>query len=271
MTARTLLLVGGGKMGGALAVGWLAAGWTADQLFVVEPDGARREALATQGITRSVESIEQLPPDLAASALVLAVKPQVMAAAAPAYRRLVTAETLVLSIAAGKPIASFEAVFGTSVGIVRAMPNTPAAVGQGATVLVANAAATAAQRQLASDLMAAVGMVEWITDEEQMHAVTALSGSGPAYVFYLIESMAEAGRRLGLAPDLAMRLARATVCGSGELARRSAASASQLRIDVTSPGGTTAAALGVLMAEDGAVPLYSRALAAAAERSKELA
>lgn len=271
MSRPSVVLVGGGKMGGALAAGWLAAGWAAADLRIVEPDPARRMALQEAGLLAVHASLDELPAGLVPAALVLAVKPQVMASVAPACVRLVGAETLVLSIAAGKSIASFEAIFGQQAGIVRSMPNTPAAIGLGASVLVANPAATAAQRALAADLLSAVGIVEWIDDEEQMHAVTALSGSGPAYVFLLIESMAAAGRRLGLDADLAMRLARTTVSGSGELARRSAAPAAQLRIDVTSPGGTTAAALSVLMAEDGMGALLERALTAAATRSRELA
>ena len=270
-TGRPVLLVGGGKMGGALAAGWLGAGWKPGELLVVEPDAGRHAALQAQGVERVLASVAELPAGPEPVALVLAVKPQVMATTAPDYRSRIGKATLVLSIAAGKTIASFEDIFGTTTGIVRAMPNTPAAVGQGATVLVANAAATTAQRELASTLMAAVGLVEWVEDEDLMHVVTALSGGGPAYVFLLIETLAEAGRRQGLDADLAMRLARSTVCGSGELARRSSSPASQLRIDVTSPGGTTAEALRVLMADNGILPLFEMAIRAAAARSLQLA
>jgi pyrroline-5-carboxylate reductase len=176
----------------------------------------------------------------------------------------------VLSIAAGKAIATFEAIFGASTPIVRAMPNTPAAVGRGATVLCANQRVDAGRRAEAEALMAAVGTTDWVEDEDLLHAVTAMSGGGPAYVFLLIETLAAAGARLGLPADLAMRLARTTVIGSGELARQSPAPAGQLRADVTSPGGTTQAALAVLMGERGLQPLIDEALAAAARRSREL-
>jgi pyrroline-5-carboxylate reductase len=194
-----------------------------------------------------------------------------MDAALPAYRGRVGARTLVLSIAAGKPIALFEQAFGPGVPIVRAMPNTPAAVGRGTTVLCANAAADAAHRYQAQALLAAVGETHWVEDEDLMHAVTALSGGGPAYVFLLIEAMAAAGTKAGLPTDLAARLARSTVTGSAELARLSPAPPDQLRRDVTSPRGTTEAALRVLMAEDGLPALMERAIAAAAARSRELA
>lgn len=265
-----VVLVGGGKMGGALLAGWLDAGVPAATLHVVEPDPTRRDALAPGASIGRVAAAEDLPAGLRPAALVLAVKPQVMDEVAPRYRGLVGTGTLVLSIAAGKIIAAFERVFGAEAAIVRAMPNTPAAVGRGATVLCANGRVGPSQRDLAERLMRAVGETHWVEDEELLHAVTALSGGGPAYVFLLIETLAEAGRRLGLPGDLAMRLARATVVGSGELARQSPAPASRLREDVTSPGGTTQAALRVLMAEDGIRPLFDRALEAAVQRSREL-
>jgi pyrroline-5-carboxylate reductase len=269
--ARPLLLVGGGKMGEALLAGWLRGGLSADAAFVVEPDAARRSALATvHGVTAAPKASD-LPPTTRPGAVVLAVKPQVMDAALPGLRSLLDADTLVVSIAAGKPLALFEQALGASIGIVRAMPNTPAAVGRGVTVLCANGATTEAQRELAARLMAAVGSTHWIADEDLMHAVTAVSGSGPAYVFHLIEALAAAGVAAGLPPELAMELARGTVTGAGELAARSAEDAATLRANVTSPGGTTAAALEVLMAGDGLTPLLTRAVAAAAARSRELA
>ena len=179
----------------------------------------------------------------APGAVLLAVKPQLMDAVLPALARLIAADTLVLSIAAGKPIAVFEQALGAAVSVVRAMPNTPAAVGRGVTVLCANARADAGQRALAERLMAAVGQVHWIEDEDLMHAVTAVSGSGPAYVFHLIEALAAGGVAAGLPAPLAMELARGTVVGAGALAAQSSESAAQLRVNVTSPGGTTAAAL----------------------------
>lgn len=269
---RPLLLVGGGKMGEALLAGWLRHGLGPEAVLVVEPDAARRQALATAHEVRAVAAPEELPEAGAPGALVLAVKPQMMDRALPAYAERVAPDTLVLSIAAGKPIAYFERMLGQSLGVVRAMPNTPAAVGRGVTVLCANAAASGAQRALAESLMAAVGATYWIEDEELMHAVTAVSGGGPAYVFHLIEALAAAGAAAGLPEELAMALARGTVIGAGELARLSDESAAQLRINVTSPGGTTAEALKVLMAEGrGLTPLMVEAVAAAAQRSRELA
>jgi pyrroline-5-carboxylate reductase len=270
-----LLLVGGGKMGGALAQGWLAAGLPAELLAIVEPDPARRSELERQGLVNIIADLRGADPGQVPGrelrAVILAVKPQMMDEVAPLCRPRLSRGTLVLSIAAGKPIASFERHFGAGAPIVRAMPNTPAAVGRGASVLCANAAAGAADRALAQALMAAVGETYWVEDEELMHAVTALSGSGPAYVFLLVEALAAAGAGLGLPEALATRLARATVSGSGELVRQSAETAQTLRRNVTSPGGTTQAALDVLMATEGLEPLLRRALEAAAQRSRELA
>ncbi len=265
-----LVLVGGGKMGGALLAGWLRAGLAPGEAWVVEPDPDRRKALAeTHGVHVTAHPggiVGMTTP----RTLVVAVKPQMLDAAIPAYRACMGPRTLVLSIAAGKAIATFEAVFGAGTPVVRAMPNTPAAVGRGATVLCANAHADASARADAEALLAAVGETAWVEDEELMHAVTAMSGGGPAYVFLLIEALAAAGVKLGLPEDLAMRLSRATVIGSGELARQSPSPAAQLRIDVTSPGGTTQAALKVLMGGQGLQPLVDAALAAAAARSREL-
>ncbi|MDX6750790.1 pyrroline-5-carboxylate reductase [Geminicoccaceae bacterium 1502E] len=269
-TTGPLLLVGAGKMGGAILEGWLRAGVPAASIHVVEPDAGRAAALHEAHGVVTATSLAAVPAELAPAALMLAVKPQTMAAVGPEAARLVAPETLVLSIAAGVTVAGFEAMLGPATSIVRCMPNTPASVGRGVSVLFANARVTAAQRALAERLMNAVGETLWIEDEEQMHLVTALSGGGPAYVFLVIEALAAAGERLGLPGELAERLARLTVCGSGELARLSDAPAARLRTDVTSPGGTTAEALRVLMAEDGLQPLLERALAAAAARSREL-
>ncbi len=209
-------------------------------------------------------------PDAPAVAL-LAVKPQMMGAALPALQALGNGETLFVSIAAGTTIAAFESTLGARTPIVRTMPNTPAMVGRGITAIVGNAHATAAHLALARELMAAVGQVVELSGEDQIDAVTAVSGSGPAYVFHLIEAMAAAGEAEGLPADVAMQLARATVCGAGELAFQSPESAAQLRINVTSPGGTTAAALGVLMDEGTGFPaLLRRAVKAAADRGREL-
>ena len=268
--AAPLLLVGGGRMGEALLAGWLATGLAPEAALVVEPEPARRAALTAAHGVRAVAGPAELPAGPRPGVLVLAVKPQMMDAALPAYGTLVGPGTLALSIAAGKSLATLESGLG-GIGVVRAMPNTPAAIGRGVSVLCANAAASAAQRELAGRLMAAVGAVEWLEDEALMHAVTAVSGSGPAYVFLLIEALAAAGAAAGLPPELAMRLARGTVAGAGELAGRAAEPAARLRVNVTSPGGTTAAALAVLMAEDGLEPLLTRAIRAAAERSRALA
>jgi pyrroline-5-carboxylate reductase len=212
-----------------------------------------------------------LPTELAPRAIVFAIKPQAMAAVLPAYESLARSGSVVLSIAAGTAIARFEAAFGEDTPVARAMPNTPAAIGQGVTALVANRHVSPAQKELCSALMAAVGAVYWIADEELMHAITAMSGGGPAYLFLLIESLAKAGIASGLPVELAWPLARGTVAGSGALAARSAEPAEVLRRNVTSPGGTTEAALAVLMAEGGLQPLFDRAIAAATRRSRELA
>ena len=201
----------------------------------------------------------------------VAVKPQIAPAIMPTVAALVRPDTVVVSIMAGRTIAFLAGGLPAGAAIVRAMPNTPAAIGRGITVAVPNAHVTAAQRQLADLLLAANGVVEWIDDEALMDAVTAVSGSGPAYVFLLAESLARAGMKAGLPAALADRLARATVAGSGELLHRSELPAATLRHNVTSPGGTTAAALDVLMAPDGLDALMERAVAAATRRGRELA
>lgn len=269
--ARPLLLVGGGKMGEALLAGWLTRGVPPAAVLVVEPTAERRELLRAQYGVSTCADPGGLADGTRPAALLLAVKPQMMDAALPAYKPLLAPDTLVLSIAAGKPIALFERLLGQGLAVVRAMPNTPAAVGRGITVMCANTATGEAHKALARELMEAVGEAHWVDEEELIHAVTAVSGSGPAYVFLMIEAMAAAARNAGLSEELAMRLARATVAGAGELAYRSPDSAAQLRRNVTSPGGTTAAALEVLMADDGLGPLVERAVAAAVLRSRELA
>ena len=265
-----ILLVGCGKMGGALLAGWIERGLKPAQVAVVEPDAAGAGAARALGVAVAAGP-DGLPPGFSPDIVVIAVKPQAMDAILPAYRPLAQKGAAVLSIAAGRTIASFERVLGIGTAVLRAMPNTPAAVGRGITVVTANARADAAVRALAERLLAAVGTVEWVDDESLMDAVTAVSGSGPAYVFLLAECLAEAGRQAGLSADLAARLARATVAGSGELLHRAAETPETLRKNVTSPGGTTAAALGVLMAGDGLQPLLTRAIAAAAKRARELA
>lgn len=260
---RGLVLLGCGKMGSALLAGWLAAGLAPASVWVLEPNPS--DWLRASGV-----HLNQGLPAQPAVAL-LAVKPQMMGAALPSLQALGNGATLIVSIAAGTSIATFEQVFGPATPIVRTMPNTPAMVGRGITAMVGNGAASAADLALAEELMQAVGEVVRLEGEGQIDAVTGLSGSGPAYVFHLIEAMAAAGAAQGLAPDLAMRLARATVCGAGELAHRSPDAAAQLRINVTSPGGTTAAALAHLMdPATGLTPLMVRAVAAATSRGREL-
>ena len=265
-----IVLVGGGKMGAALLAGWLAEGVAAADVLVVEPHGDTARALAArhkvQVVSETPTSFERAP-----TLVLFAVKPQSLDAVAPLYKPFALPGTCFLSIAAGKTLGYFETHLGSDAAIVRAMPNTPAAVGRGMTVLIANGAASEEQRDFCETLLRAVGEVRWAVEEAQFDAVTAVSGSGPAYVFLLIECLAQAGVEAGLPADLAMDLARATVTGSGELARQSDEPAAVLRQNVTSPGGTTAAALAVLMGENGLQPLMTKAIAAAAKRSKELA
>jgi pyrroline-5-carboxylate reductase len=268
--AGPLLLVGAGKMGSALLEGWLDHGLSKDDVLVVEPAEASRNALIAKGIEAISSPGDQLE-GRRFRAVIVAVKPQMMNDVLPAYRAVVQPDTLVISIAAGTSIDRFEKMFGDHTAIVRVMPNTPAAIGQGVSALAANAHAKKDQQALAETLMSAVGEVHWLEDEEQMHAVTAMSGGGPAYVFLLIETLAKAGMRSGLPEHLAWPMARSTVIGSGALAAASDEDAAILRKNVTSPGGTTEAALGVLMAENGVQPLFDQAIAAATRRSEELA
>ncbi|MSP68185.1 MAG: pyrroline-5-carboxylate reductase [Alphaproteobacteria bacterium] len=266
----SLILVGGGKMGAALLAGWLAGGLRRERVRVIEPDPTRAAALRTEHGVQVLTGGAGCAAG-SADAVVLAVKPQSMDAVAPLYAPLAAGGCLILSIAAGKTIGYFERLLGAKAAIVRSMPNTPAAVGRGMTVACANARASAPQRALAERLLAAVGEVAWAAEEGLLDAVTAVSGGGPAYVFLLIECLAEAGVAAGLPRDLAARLALVTVWGSGELAYRSAEPPAALRENVTSPGGTTLEALQVLMASDGLQPLLTLAIAAATRRSRELA
>ena len=262
----TIVLAGAGKMGGAMLSGWLAQGLDANHVGVIEPhpsDDIR--ALAAKGIR-----LNPSPKEIGAAAtLVVALKPQMFREAGLMLKSFTGPGTLVVSIMAGATIASIEQVCGGMV--VRAMPNTPAAIGRGITVAVAANRVSPAQRAIADALLRATGSVEWIDDEGLMDAVTAVSGSGPAYIFLLAEELARAGVEAGLPSALATRLARETVAGSGELLHRSELASATLRQNVTSPGGTTAAALEVLMGKDGMQSLLTRAVAAATRRSKELA
>jgi len=264
----SLVLVGAGKMGGAMLQGWLALGFDPAKAIVFEPQPSPDIAgLAARGIKLN-------PPagsvgDVAA--MVIAVKPQVAGEVVSAYAHLVGAGTVAVSIMAGQTLKTLSGLLPPGAAIVRSMPNTPAAIGRGITVAVANPQVSARQRDLADRLLAAVGAVEWVMDEALMDAVTAVSGSGPAYVFLLAETMAAAGVAAGLPPALAAKLARETVAGSGELMHRSDLDPSVLRQNVTSPGGTTAAALDLLMGTQGLQPLMEKAIGAATRRSRELA
>jgi pyrroline-5-carboxylate reductase len=260
----TIALAGAGKMGGAMLTGWLAQGLAPGRVVVIEPTPSPEiNALAAKGVKLN-------PKDAGAiETPVLAVKPQLFRDASVALKPLVTPSTLVVSIMAGMTISAISQACGGAV--VRAMPNTPAAIGRGITVAVSAKNVSAAQRATADALLRATGLVEWVDDETLIDAVTAVSGSGPAYVFLLAEELARAGIEAGLPAELATKLARETVAGSGELLHRSDQSAETLRQNVTSPGGTTAAALNVLMGKDGLQQLMIRAVAAATARSKELA
>ena len=260
---RGMVLLGCGKMGSAMLAGWLDSGVPAGSVWVQDP--APSEWL--QGI--GVHINEGFPP--APAVVLIAVKPQMMGEALPALAALPKEGTLFLSVAAGVSIASYEAALGAGATVVRAMPNTPAAVGKGITALIGNAQATDADLDLADALLRAVGQVVRLETEAQMDAVTGVSGSGPAYVFYMIDCLAEAGRAQGLPDDLAMQLAKATVAGAGALAETAGETPEQLRINVTSPNGTTQAGLEQLMQEaTGLGPLIARTVAAATDRSKEL-
>jgi pyrroline-5-carboxylate reductase len=262
-----LLLVGAGKMGGAMLDGWIARGLAPKRIVVIEPQpGKAVKALARHGLKLNPKA-----KIAAAAAIVIAVKPQSAPEAVPPLKPFVGKTTLVLSIMAGRTLRFLEQSLSPGTAIVRAMPNTPAAIGRGISVAVANANVSARQRKLASDLLAAIGKVEWASDETLMDAVTALSGSGPAYVFLLVEAMTKAGIAAGLPGELAGRLARETVAGSGELLHRSELDAATLRQNVTSPGGTTAAALEVLLGPGGFDEIMTKAIAAATLRGRELA
>lgn len=265
-----ILLVGAGKMGHALIAGWIGKGVIEPKgIFIYDPYLSDDEINGLNNLGISWEgpfAYCQSP-----SVIIMAVKPQIMDTVFPGFaREKIAPHTIVLSIAAGKTLASFEQHLPQNAPVVRAMPNTPAAIGRGMTVLCANGHVTPSQRTLCNKLMSAVGEVGWVEDEALMDAVTAVSGSGPAYVFLLAETLAAAGIKAGLDPLLAVQLARATIAGSGELMFQSLDPAATLRQNVTSPGGTTAAALEVLMANDGLAPLMDRAIAAAVTRGRAL-
>ncbi len=263
-----LLLVGAGKMGGALLEGWLEQGLPAESAYVQDPNPPQDVAdlLGEHVIATGA------PPDLPTepAVIVLAVKPQAMDEVLPPLKPLVGADTVILSVAAGQKLASLAKYFGAKTAIVRAMPNAPASIGRGITVACSNAHVMPGQAERCITLLSAVGEVEWIDDEILLDAVTAVSGSGPAYVFLLCECLTQAGIDAGLDPDIAERLARATVSGAGDLLRRSDLSASQMRENVTSPGGTTQAALEMLNGEKQLEKLMKQAVEAATKRSRDL-
>ena len=265
-----LVLLGAGKMGFALLEGWLARGLDPRKLTVLEPQPAKAvKALGRRGLKLNPKPGAKTASE--ATAIVIAVKPQTAPEALPVLAPHIGKATLVLSIMAGRTLGFLGNALPAGTAIVRAMPNTPAAIGRGITVAVPNAKVSTAQRKRATDLLAAAGAVEWVADEALMDAVTAVSGSGPAYIFLLAEAMTQAGIAAGLPAPLAARLARETVAGSGELLHRSDLEAATLRQNVTSPGGTTAAALAVLMGPNGFGRLLTDAIAAATQRSRELA
>ncbi len=264
-----LVLAGCGKMGGAMLEGWLKSGVDPQKIVALDPKPP--EEVAALLAAHSISQNPLLASIAKVEAIIIAVKPQMMAEVLPNLALLQKSKPLNLSIAAGKTIASFETAFGKDASVVRTMPNTPAAIGRGITAMVGNKNVSTKQLSLAKSLLSSTGEVVEVESEDMIDLVTAVSGSGPAYVFYLTECIAAAGEKIGLPKDLAMKLARATVSGSGELLHQSANDASTLRQNVTSPGGTTFAALEILMAEDGMRRLFEKAIAAAAKRAKELA
>ena len=266
----TLVLAGCGKMGGALLAGWLDRGLDPSNITAVDPNSEAVAWAAERGVN-VVASPDDLPGAIPPDVVMFAVKPQMMDAVVPGYARFAAGSTVFLSIAAGKTIGYFVDCLGESAAIVRSMPNIPAAVRRGMTVACANPLVTQAAKALCQELLEAVGDVAWVEDEGLLNPVTAVSGSGPAYVFLLAECMAQAGMEAGLPEDLAARLARATVAGAGELLHQSAESPETLRKNVSSPGGTTAEALKLLMGPEGWQPIISKAVAAACRRSRELA
>jgi len=263
VASKGLVLLGCGKMGSAMLQGWLEQGLPSTSVWVIDPQPS--DWVKSTGVAINAD-LPETP-----AIVLLAVKPQMMGAALPSIAAMGNGDTLFVSIAAGTPIATLEQALGAGSPIIRSMPNTPAAVARGITAIIGNSQATAAHLDLAEALLSAVGQVVRLDSEEQMDAVTGLSGSGPAYVFHMIECMAAAGEAEGLPPEMAMQLARATVAGAGALAEAADEPPSQLRINVTSPNGTTQAGLEVLMHDTTGLPALMRAtVRAATERSKEL-
>lgn len=267
MRERRVILIGAGRMGGALLKGWIAKGIGPVEIVEPYPSPALRKLVEAEGLVLH-EGLASTPTR--ARACVVALKPQLLKSEAGKLRDIAEAGALMVSIAAGTSLKTMTQAWGGKARIVRAMPNTPGSIGRGISALYAAPKATAADRKLAESLLAALGETVWVAREALIDAVTAVSGSGPAYVFHLVEALAEAGRAEGLPQEIAEKLARATVTGAGALLDADPRPAADLRRDVTSPGGTTEAALGVLMAEDGLKALMARAVAAANRRAKEL-
>ncbi|MZR32453.1 pyrroline-5-carboxylate reductase [Sneathiella litorea] len=266
----SLLLVGSGKMGQAMLGGWIDHQVDPANIVVIDPN-SENLAVALKLGCRGIGAASEIPTDFKPDVIVLAVKPQIISDVLPTFRAYAETGSLVVSIAAGTRIATFEAAFGETAAVIRAMPNTPAAVHQGMIVCCPNPHVSLVQKNHCDWLMRAIGSVAWIEDEGLMDAVTGLSGSGPAYVFYMVEAMTAAGVQAGLPEELAIQLAQETVAGAGALVRQSDETAAQLRKNVTSPNGTTAAGLEVLMNEkSGLGPLMEKTVAAATIRSKEL-
>lgn len=262
----TATILGCGKMGSAMLSLWLEKS-IISHATVIDPSLLPEPFMKDSRVTHQpIFDGSVIDTDI----LILAVKPQILDLATEALKSHVSDKCLVLSIAAGKSLASIEAIFGNMQPIIRVMPNTPASIGQGASVAIANSNTSDQQKLSANTLLGLLGTLHWIEDETLMNAVTALSGSGPAYIFYLIEVLSKAGEETGLAPDLARDLARQTVIGSAALAKSEESTpASTLRENVTSPGGTTQAALDVLM--DGKLQeIYINALKSAQKRGEEL-
>lgn len=269
---RPVLLLGCGKMGSAMLAGWLKQGLSPDAVQVIDPYIEPIKSAFTVLPQNSFnENVDKLSHKLSPSFGILAVKPQMMDDALESLQSLDLSSSVILSVAAGKTIDYFSERLGSDQPIIRAMPNTPAAIGRGVTVCYGNRFIRDEHKKVSTTLLETVSTVEWVSDEGLMDAVTALSGSGPAYVFSMVEAMAAAGEAIGLPSDLSKKLARETVCGAGALLDESEESASQLRENVTSPGGTTAAALDVLMGDDGIAKIMRRAMQQAKLRSKELA
>jgi len=265
---QSLVLIGAGKMGGAMLEGWLRIGMNPAEISLIDPNPSDEMAklAAEKGMALNPSASDIKPADV----LVLATKPQMLDTAAPAVQAFIHPKTLLISILAGKTLGDLSARLPNANAMIRAMPNLPASVQRGATAAAPGPGVSGAQRAMADALLGSIGTVEWLDSEALIDAVTAVSGSGPAYVFHLVECLAAAGTAAGLPADIAERLARATIEGAGEMLFQSPLSPATLRQNVTSPGGTTAAALAVLMADDGLKPLMNKAVAAAKRRAEEL-